>query len=181
MNNNTDDNRPSGVEPHAQVSWRSKYEYMNRLWLEQKNEIMTLQKEKQKRDEDMRSLANVELAKNIAHIATLEKEVARLDTELSKKNIEFAALILSTDKLQTTTGDTSLMAEVVLEDKTKAEEERLVKNTKTAVSMSKHWATCLTIVLIKLVLILIIYRYYKKVSLPLLAIGENTLLMLSSP
>ena len=48
MSTDNDENLPCGVPPHAQASWRSKYEYMDRLWIQQRAEIATLQAELQR-------------------------------------------------------------------------------------------------------------------------------------
>ena len=56
MNTGNDDNRPCGVAPHALSSWRSKYEYMDRLWIEQKAEIARLQAELSRKDTELTSL-----------------------------------------------------------------------------------------------------------------------------
>jgi len=85
MNTDNDDHRPCGVHPHAQVSWRAKYEYMDKLWIEQKAEIAALQAEKAKLHAANGKLA-VELAKKDA-------ELAKKDAELAKKDAEIASLL----------------------------------------------------------------------------------------
>ena len=55
MNTNNDDS-PCGVAPHAQASWRAKYEYMDRLWLQQKAEIAALRAELQKAEGEISRL-----------------------------------------------------------------------------------------------------------------------------
>jgi len=189
MNKNVDDNKPSDVPPHAGLSWREKYEYMNTLWLKQKDENATLQNEKQRREGEMQSLLHLEVAKKNTEIARLEEdkyrlytEVARLDAEVSRLRAEVATLMESTDTSQIVLEDTSATAKVEDKTKTKAEaEEIVVKNTKTASFICKYWATYFTLLLINILLVLIMYKVSKKISLPLVAIGENTLLMLSSP
>ena len=78
MNTDNDDHSPCGVHPHAQVSWRAKYEYMDKLWIEQKAEIAALQAEK---------------AKVHAANGKLAVELAKKDAELAKKDAEIASLL----------------------------------------------------------------------------------------
>jgi len=141
MSKTTDDNEPSGVQPHAGISWKAKYEYMNTLWLKQKEQITTLQALEQK----------------------IYTEIQSLQAELAKKNTEIA----------------SLVAEVALakvEERTKAEELTVIKNTKTEASISKQWITCFTILLILLVLFLMMSMFSQKNTLLLLTMGETYLL-----
>jgi len=67
------DSCPSGVNPHEGVSWRDKYEYMNKLWLEEKDKNSKLYKEKQE-------------------IYNTYKELQDLHSELSKKDTQTAIL-----------------------------------------------------------------------------------------
>jgi hypothetical protein len=67
---NSDDNQPSGVQPHARMPWRDKYEYMKRLWLIDKDEILRLHSEIQKTATEMQG----QLAKKDMNIMKLEAD-----------------------------------------------------------------------------------------------------------
>ena len=56
MNTSNDDNRPCGVDPHSRSSWREKYEYMDRLWIQQNAEIVRLKAELSRKDTELTSL-----------------------------------------------------------------------------------------------------------------------------
>jgi hypothetical protein len=63
----------SGVSPHAEASWRAKYEYMDKLWLKQKEEIAALKEE---------------LAKIHKQFANAEAEIKKLTTVIEEKDAE---------------------------------------------------------------------------------------------
>jgi len=119
MSSENDDNLPCGVQPHAQASWRAKYEYMDRLWIKQGKEIAELKAQLAKKDAELQGalakkdaeLANkyaeldkrtaekatvqaatlwAELAKNSAELAKKDAELAKKDAELAKKDAELA-------------------------------------------------------------------------------------------
>ena len=54
--NTINDDIPCGVAPHAQASWRAKYEYMDRLWLQQKAEIAALRAQLQQAEGEISRL-----------------------------------------------------------------------------------------------------------------------------
>ena len=89
MNSVNDDNRPCGVPPHAQSSWREKYEYMNKLWLEQRAEIATLKAAVYNAKTE--AAAAIEKAKAEA-AAAIEKAKAEAAAALEKAKAEAAAL-----------------------------------------------------------------------------------------
>lgn len=79
-----DNNDPSGIQPHAGQSWQAKYEYMNTLWLKQKDEITSLQAEKQRREEEIQLLLNREIARLEAELAKKDEKIAYLEAESVK-------------------------------------------------------------------------------------------------
>ena len=79
-----DNNDPSGVQPHAGQSWQAKYEYMNTLWLKQKDEITSLQAEKQRREEEIQILLNTEIARLEAELVKKDEKIAYLEAESVK-------------------------------------------------------------------------------------------------
>jgi hypothetical protein len=81
------DSRPSGVNPHEGLSWRDKYEYMNTLWLKQKDEIAIINKEKQEIYKELQALQS-ELSEKNTKIATLQSTAILEDTFVEPANIE---------------------------------------------------------------------------------------------
>jgi hypothetical protein len=79
--NTNNDYVPSGIHHHAEQSWQSKYEYMNRLWLKQKDEITILHEEKQKICMEL-ARAKAELTKKDTEIATLQTDKYKLYMEI---------------------------------------------------------------------------------------------------
>jgi len=107
MSSDNDDNRPCGVHPHAQVSWRAKYEYMDRLWIEQKKEIAALQTERARNGKLAEELAikKAELAKKdtqlqveIVEKKKVEAEVAELRAQLAKKDTQLQEEVSNINK-----------------------------------------------------------------------------------
>jgi DNA repair exonuclease SbcCD ATPase subunit len=88
------DSCPSGVNPHEGVSWRDKYEYMNKLWLEEKDKNSKLYKEKQEIYNTYKELQDLhsELSKKDTQTAILQS-----DAILENKKIEDALVV--TDKI----------------------------------------------------------------------------------
>ena len=166
MNINTDDNGPSGVGPHEMKSWREKYEYVNSLWLKQKDEILRLHTETQKTATEIQgqlAKKNMEIMKLEADKYTLFTDIARLQEELSKKDTECISL------------RTSLTTEVPLTELHEKTKEEEVKHTTEPI-----FSTELTILLIVLVSILVMNIVSQKSS-PLLLTIDETSLLLPSP
>jgi hypothetical protein len=101
MSSDNDDNRACGVHPHAQVSWRAKYEYMDKLWLQQKVEIADLQAQLTKKDTQLQ-VEIVEKKKVDAQIleikAAAAAEIAELRVQLAKKDTQLEAEVLNINK-----------------------------------------------------------------------------------
>lgn len=153
-------NEPSGVQPHAGISWREKYEYINTLWLKQKDLILTLNTEKQNIYTEIQGQLQIEVAKK-------NTEIVKLQEELAKKNTEINSLRTTNVKSK----DSSLTN---LEENPKAEK---VKNSNTDTFLSKECSTYFTLLLLALVSILLMNILSQKSSLLLLTIGEKSLLL----
>jgi polyribonucleotide nucleotidyltransferase len=134
MSSDNDDNRPCGVHPHAQSSWRAKYEYMDRLWIQQQKEIAELQAEKAKVNTMNGKLA-VELNSKIAELAKKDMQLQVEIVEKKKVEAEVAEL-----RAQLAKKDTQLQAEVSnINKETEAHRLKLEEAKKTNAT---KWASC---------------------------------------
>jgi regulator of replication initiation timing len=183
MNANTDDNQPSGVPPHAGMPWRDKYEYMKRLWLNDKDEILRLHDELQKTATEMQgqlAKKNMDIIKLEEDKYTLFKDITRLQEELTKKDTEVMSLKATILISQVAVENTSLTSEVSsakLKENPKQEEETVVKNINRVMFLSKECTIHFTILIILVVSILIMDIISKKSSLLLLTIDKTSLLL----
>ena len=181
---NSDDNQPSGVQPHAGMSWRDKYEYMKRLWLVDKDEILRLHSEIQKTATDMQG----QLAKKDMNIMKLEADkytlftdIGRLQEELAKKDTEIMSLKTTISNSQVAPEDTSLPSEVALaklKENPKVEEVAVIKNMNREVFLSKECIIHLTLLILVLALILGMDIVFQKSPFLLLTISKSSGLLL---
>ena len=131
MSSENDDNLPCGVQPHAQASWRAKYEYMDRLWIQQGKEIAELKAKLSKKDTELQ----VEATKKKNMEAEVLQLQAAAETEKAKAAAEIAEL-----RVQLAKKDTQLEAEVLnINKETEAHRLKLEEAKKTNAT---KWASC---------------------------------------
>lgn len=141
MSSDNDDNRPCGVHPHAQVSWRAKYEYIDRLRIEQQKEIAALKTERARNGKLAEELAikKAELAKKDTQLQVEIVEKKKVEAQILEIKAAAAAEVAEL-RAQLAKKDTQLQAEVSnINKETEAHRLKLeeAKNTNAT-----KWASC---------------------------------------